>query len=72
MREPRRDPNLPAESLGSDSGGELPPQHLQSDRAAVLEVRREVHRRHRAFAEQAFHAVRVADRRRECGIHAAP
>src|SRR5829696_1565817 len=35
----------------------------------MLEVRREVHHRHRPLAELAFHAVRGADRRREGGIH---
>ena len=53
--------DLAQEPLGADDGGELGPQHLDGDLAAVLEVVGEVDRRHAALAELALDAVAVGD-----------
>ena len=57
-----REPNLPEEPLGADGGGELGPQGLDGDLAAVAQVGREVDRGHAAFADQALDLISVAER----------
>lgn len=55
------DPYLVEESVGTKQG-ELLPNHLQGDQAAVPEVAREVHGGHATSAELAFDRVAVGQR----------
>ena len=61
----RRDLDLAQESLGAEHRGELRLEHLDRDVAVVLEVVREVDRRHAARAELALDAVAVGEGGRE-------
>ena len=56
------EPDLAEEPVGADGGGELGPQGLDGDLAAVAQVFREVDRGHAAFADQALDLVAVAER----------
>ncbi len=53
--------NLLHEPLGSKHGGESGAQYFDCDLALVLQVLREVDRRHAAFAEVAFDLVAVRE-----------
>ena len=51
--------DLAEEPLGADHRGQLGPQHLDGDLAAVLEVVREIDGGHAALAQLALDAVAV-------------
>ena len=53
--------DLGQEPLGADHGGELRAQHLERDLAVVLQVLRQVDRRHAAGADLAFDPVAVGE-----------
>ncbi len=59
MLQPRREPDLPLESLGTERGGQLGVEHLERHRPVVLEIPSEIHRRHAAAAELALDHVAV-------------
>ena len=54
--------DLGQEPLGADHGRELRAQQLERDLAVVLQVLREVHRRHAAGADLTFDPVAVGER----------
>jgi hypothetical protein len=56
------DLDLLEEPLGADHGGQFRPQHLERDLAVVLDVVRQVHRRHAALAQLALDDVAIGDR----------
>jgi hypothetical protein len=56
------DADFPEEAVGADGGGELRPQGLDRDLAAVAQIGREIDRRHAAFAHQPVDLVAVAER----------
>jgi hypothetical protein len=51
--------DLAQEPLGADDRGEFGPQHLDGDLLPVLEVVREIHRRHAPGTQLALEAVAV-------------
>ena len=63
MLQIRRGLDLGEEPLGADHRGELRPQHLDRDLAVVLEVLRQIHRRHAARAQLPLDAVAVGEGR---------
>ena len=65
MGEPRRDFDLPQEALGTERGGDLGAEDLDGDRTAVLEIPREIHRRHPAAPQLALQRVAVGQSRAE-------
>ena len=64
MLEPGGHADLAQEALGAERGGELGVEHLERDRAVVLEVVREIDRGHAAAAELALEHVAVTESRR--------
>ena len=65
MLEAGGEADLPLEPLGAERGGELRQQHLERDRAVVLEVAREVDHRHAPAPELALEGVAVGESRLE-------
>ena len=69
-------PDLALEPLGAERGGELGVEHLERDRAVVLEVARQEDRRHPAAAELPLEGVVGAEPGLELGAevghHAVP
>ena len=57
--------DLAQEPLGAERRGELGMEHLEGDRAVVLEVLGQVDRRHAAAAELALERVAIGERRLE-------
>ena len=66
MHQPGGDPDLTQKALGAERASELRVQHLERDRAVVLEVVREVDRGHPAAAELALEAITVSEMCPEC------
>ena len=60
MLQPGGEPDLALEALGPERGGQLGVEHLEGDRAVVLDVVREEDRGHAAAAELALERVAVA------------
>ena len=67
MLQVRGGPDFGEEPLGADHRGQLGAQHLERDLAVVLEVVRQVDRRHAALAQLPLEAVAVGERGGECG-----
>ena len=67
MLQPGGELDLALEALGAERGGELGMQHLERDRAVVLEVLGEVDRGHAAAAELALEAVAIGEGRLQGG-----
>src|SRR5207248_6335935 len=61
MGEPGGDFDLPQEALGAERRGDLGPQHLDSNGAAVLEIARQVHRGHPAPPQLALEGVALGE-----------
>ena len=61
MLEIRRDADLAQESLRPEDGAELGVEHFERDEPLMLEVAREVDRRHAAAAQLAFDDVRARE-----------
>ena len=57
MLEPGGEPDLALEALGAERGGQLGVEHLERDRAVVLEVLGQVDRGHAAAPELALERV---------------
>jgi len=57
-----READLSQKPLGAEHGGKLGPQHLERDRAVVLEISGEVDRGHAAAAKLALDRVAVGER----------
>jgi hypothetical protein len=73
--EVRRRPDLGQEALGSHDGGQLGPQHLERDFAAVAEVVGQIDGGHSTLADLALDAITALERRVQAsdGIeHASP
>ena len=62
MLQPRREPDLPLETLGTERRGQLRVEHLERHRPVMLEIPSEIHRRHAASAELALDHVAVCQR----------
>ena len=60
MLQLRRQLDLAEESIGTERGREVGPQHLDRDLPMVLEVLREIHRPHAAASQLPLQAVAVA------------
>jgi hypothetical protein len=68
MRQTRGHLDLAQEPLAAERRREIGVECFKRDIAAVLDVPREVHRRHAASAELALDAVAVSERAAESGI----
>ena len=68
MRESRGELDLAQKPIAAERCGEIGVERFERDVAAVLDVVREVHRRHAASAELALDAVAVGERGEESGI----
>ena len=62
MAQPRHDADLPQESLGHQRGRQLRVQHLDRHLPRVLELLRQIHRRHAAMPELPLDGVPVGER----------
>jgi hypothetical protein len=55
-----RDPDLAAEALGAEHGGELGPEHLDGDLGLVAQVAGQIYGGHSTVAHGAFDLVAIA------------
>ena len=68
MVQPRRDLDLAQEALGTERRGQLGPQHLDRHDPAMLDVVREVDRRHAPAPQLTLDRIATRERRPEARI----